>query len=283
MSELINKITDEQYEALDGINFSKLKPFLNSPYLFKKSIENPMDDDNVALKIGVAVHCLALTPEIFGEKFAVSVTCDRRTKEGKAAWEAFTAENAGKTVLSPQEFDVVANCFKAISSNNFFKHVFDFQDEIYLEAGGSTEIFGSKVKGRVDLFNKSKNLIVDIKTCSEIPNVDNIRKAIWKHKYYMQAFIYKAIVDNAFKTNAEFVFLFVDKKNFNSVGLAKVGSEFLNRAAMTLNETLCRYENCKANNIWPSLPNSDFPYIVDAFKEDFEDAVDILLEDDDNA
>lgn len=283
MSKLINKISDEEYESLDGINFSKFKPFLDSPYLFKKSIECPIAREETSLKVGLAVHCMCLTPELFSDKFAVSVTCDRRTKEGKLAWEEFNAMNAGKTVLTPQEFDIVANCYKAVRDNKFFKEAYDPNDEVYLEAGGNTEIFGSKVKGRIDMFNKSKNVIVDIKTCSEIPNTDNIRKAMYKHKYHIQAYIYKAIVDNAFHTNSQFVFLFVDKKNYNSVGLAQVGSEFFNRAAMILNESLCRYENCKVNNIWPSLGNSEFPHIVDAFQNNWDDGLDITLDNDEDA
>ena len=282
MNKLIDQITDADYDALEGINFSKLKPFIDSPYLFKKNIENQNNDDKTALKVGLAVHCLCLTPSIFGDKFAVSVVCDRRTKEGKLAWEEFVNNNQGKTVLSPQEFDLVANCYKAVSENKFFKHVHNNEDEIYLEAGGSTEIFGSKIKGRVDLFNKDKNVVVDLKTCSEIPSVDNIRKAIYKHKYHLQAYFYKAIVDNSFNVNTHFAFIFVDKKNFNSVGCAYVGREFFNRAAELLNETLCRYENCKAQNVWPSLPNSDCPMIVDAFQNYLEDFVDIEPSDDDN-
>lgn len=272
MSKLINNISDKEYDALEGINFSKLKHFLDSPYHFKKNLEKKQDDEEKsALKIGLAVHCLSLTPELFGDKFAVAIPCDRRTKEGKLMWQEFISMNEGKTVLSAEEFDVVANCFKAITANPYFKFVTD-GDEVFFEAGGSAEIYGSKVKGRVDLFNKSKNIILDIKTCSEIPNVDNIRKAIYKHKYHMQAFIYKSIVDSCFDTNAEFVFLFIDKKNFNSVGLAKLGKEFFNRAGEQLNDVLCRYENCKHNDVWPALPNSQSPIIVDAHQTFYVDS-----------
>lgn len=283
MSKLIDKISDEEYASLEGINFSKFKPFLDSPYLFKKNLDSIVEKDETALRIGQAVHCMALTPELFSDKFAVSITCDRRTKEGKLAWEEFVALNSQKIVLTPQEFDTVANCFKAIRNNKFFKEVCDPNDEVYFEAGANVEIFGSKVKGRIDMFNKSKNVIVDIKTCSEIPNTENIRKMMWKQKYFIQAYIYKAIVDGVFNSNAQFVFLFVDKKNYNSVGLAQVGSEFFNRAAMILNESLCRYENCKVNNMWPSLPNSDFPHVVDAYDNSWKDGLDIILGDDEDA
>ena len=281
MNQLINNISDQEYDGLEGINFSKLKHLLDSPYHFKKNLENNQYEENTSLKVGLAVHCLSLTPHLFGDKFTVAPICDRRTKEGKIIWQEFINNNEGKTVLSQEEFDLVANCYKAIEANPYFKWAKD-GEEVFFEAGGSTEIFGSKIKGRVDMFNKSKNVILDIKTCSEIPNIDNIRKAIYKHKYHMQAYFYKCIVDNCFNTNAEFVFLFIDKKHYNSIGLAKVGKEFFNRAAEQLNEALCRYENCKHHDVWPSLINSETPMIVDANQTYFADGLDIDLEDSDD-
>lgn len=283
MSKLIDNISDTDYEKLEGINFSKLKHFLDSPYHFKKNMEKTEDEeDKTALRIGLAVHCLALQPHLFNEKFAVMVECDRRTKEGKQMWAEFIANNQGKMSLSIKEFNTAMKCFESIKHNNYFKAVSNMKDEVFFEAGGSTELFGSKIKGRVDLFNRTKNIVLDIKTCSKIPTVDNIRSLIYQNKYHMQAFFYKSIVDSVYDCNPKFVFLFVDKKNFNAIGLAEVGREFLNRAEDELNQTLCRFENCKSSGIWPALPNSEEPFIVDAHSTIFSDiAIDNEWLDDD--
>lgn len=265
MSKLINNISDEEYEKLDGINFSKLKHFLDSPYHFKKNMEKTEDDeDKTALRIGLAVHCLALQPHLFNDKFAVMIECDRRTKEGKQMWAEFIANNENKMCLSIKEFGTAMKCYESIKHNKYFNAVSSMNDEVFFEAGGSMELFGSKIKGRIDLFNKSKNVVLDIKTCSKIPTIDNIRNAIYQNKYHMQAYFYKSIVNSVFDCNPKFVFLFVDKKNFNAIGLAEVGPEFFNRAEEELNRALCRFENCKQNGLWPAFPHSEEPFIIDA-------------------
>lgn len=283
MSKLIDNISDEAYEKLEGINFSKLKHFLDSPYHFKKNIEKTEDDeDKTSLRIGLAVHCLCLQPHLFNDKFAVLIDCDRRTTKGKQMWAEFIESNSNKMCLTQKEFNTAMACYDSVKHNNYFKAVSSSQDEVFFEAGGCTELFGSKIKGRVDLFNKSKNIVLDIKTCSKIPTVDNIRSAIYQNKYHMQAFFYKSIVDSVYDCNPKFVFLFVDKKNFNAVGLAEVGREFFNRAEDELNRALCRFENCKASGIWPSLPHSEEPFIVDAHSTSFfESAIDNEWLDDD--
>lgn len=270
MSILIDNISDEEYNKLEGINFSKFKHFLDSPYHFKKNLTKEEDEEEKsALKIGLAVHCLSLQPQFFSDKFAVSIDVDRRTNEGKRIWKDFCDNNVGKTVLTGKEFDVVVNCCKAIEGNKFFMDIKNMSSTIF-EAGANTEIYGSKIKGRIDMFNPERNIILDIKTCSEIPSVKNIRKAVYKNKYYLQAFFYKSIVHGVTDSNPEFVFMFVDKKNFNSVGLAKIGPEFLNRAAEEINVALCRFENCKHHDIWPSLENAETPFIVDTFDNPFD-------------
>ena len=270
MSILINNISDEEYNNLEGINFSKFKHFLDSPYHFKKNLTKEDDDEEKsALKIGLAVHCLSLQPQFFADKFAVSIDTDRRTNEGKRIWKEFCENNQGKTTLSAKEFDIVVNCCKAIDSNKFFNEIKKMPSTIF-EAGGSAEIYGSKIKGRIDMFNPERNIVIDIKTCSEIPSVKNIRKAIYKNKYHMQAFFYGSIANAVTGTNPEFIFMFVDKKNFNTVGLAKIGPEFLNRAAEEINVALCRYENCKNLDVWPALENAETPYVVDTFDNPFD-------------
>lgn len=274
---LINNISDSEYAEMKGINFSALKNFVTSPLHFKHFMDVKQEDTS-AFKVGRAVHCACLQPSLYDKNFTVLLDVDRRTNAGKAAWAEFQQDNQGKTILNAKEFEIVANCQRALWNNSYFKNVSSADDNVIFEAGGNAELFGSHIKGRIDLYNIDKNIVFDIKTINEPPTISAIRKAIFSKKYYLQAYFYSHIVRENYGRLPTFIFGFVEKKNPNSVGLASVSGEVLNRAEDDLKTILCRYENCKHTDIWPGLNNEEIPTIINSF----EYSVDSSSEEDDS-
>ena len=92
-------MTDPEYRALPGVNFSTLKHFAVSPLAYRDALDAPRAD-TPAMLLGRAVHCAVLEPDTFAARYAVRPDgIDRRTKDGRAAWDAFLADAGGREVI----------------------------------------------------------------------------------------------------------------------------------------------------------------------------------------
>ena len=92
-------MTENEYRRQDGISRSELWRMHESPEKFKYYQEHP-EPPTPSLVFGAAVHKLLLEPDTFGDEFAVAPDCDRRTKDGREAYNAFLTANEGKHLMS---------------------------------------------------------------------------------------------------------------------------------------------------------------------------------------
>ena len=83
----------EQYHATDAVSASLLKQIAKSP-AHAKAYLSQQQEPTAAMLFGTAFHCAVLEYEKFTQQYAVFVG-DKRTKDGKATYEALVAE--GKT------------------------------------------------------------------------------------------------------------------------------------------------------------------------------------------
>ena len=94
------------------LSYSSLKEFAKSPrhyldYLNRKKETTP------AMQFGSMVHCLLLQPDKFDTQFAIMPTIDKRTKDGKEAYNKFLEEAVGLEVVMENDY----NDAKAITDN----------------------------------------------------------------------------------------------------------------------------------------------------------------------
>lgn len=273
---LQNDLADSAYKEMEGINFSSFKHFFVSPAHFEweKAQPNKETDD---LIIGTAVHCAVLTPHLLEKKYAVAPKVDRRKTEDKIVWNEFVELSQGKSVLTEEQWAIVVKCTQSIRSNPYFKYVFDKNDELYVESAANCEFAGSMIKGRIDLYNKTKNIIFDIKTCKDYPSRQKMQYIIRDRMYYMQAFFYRTIVNANWKPSEppKVVFGFVHKKAPCTVAHSMFSNQYMDKACVELEDALCRYENCKIHDIWPEALESSEPMIISPdWALDFEDESD---------
>lgn len=88
--------TYEEYARMRGVRASRLKLMDQSPLHYLRGFDNETAERGKLR----AIHALVLEPDTFTAQFAVF----EGRRAGKA-YEAFKAENAGKTILNPREFD----------------------------------------------------------------------------------------------------------------------------------------------------------------------------------
>ena len=95
------------YNQMKALNYSGAKQILVSPAHYQAWLDE-VREETPALKLGRLVHLASLEPEVFDRTVRLMPECDRRTKEGKAIFEAFTATlKAGEECLKKDEMDEV--------------------------------------------------------------------------------------------------------------------------------------------------------------------------------
>lgn len=264
----INDISTVTYDHWDAINYSSLKKFMVSPKHYQSWFLNKDNEETKdAFRFGSAVHMLCLQPEHFNSRWSIAPEVDRRTKAGKETWAMFLEEvNGSDNYLSMKEYELCFNIANSLKQNPFWNVMNDKEDEIYREFGILSDYAGVKVKGRVDFYNKTNNIIIDVKTISQTPTVKNVLDQIYSLKYHIQTFFYTKLVESMFKpiNTPLFYFVFVEKTPPHSVAWFEISPEFgdYEHTKQKVEDALCRFENAKKVNIWAGLENENKPYLL---------------------
>lgn len=246
------KMTEEQYRKFPAVNKSTLWEMNKSPAHYKYALENPRED-TTAFKIGRAIHCAILTPNDYEKQFAVAPAVDRRTKEGKAVYEAFIADAAGKDVLTEDEHKTVMEITRAVLKN---PDVVDLLTDCVTEFPlvWTDEQSGLLCKCKVDAMKPG--IIVDLKTATDASTETFTREAL-RYGYDVQAAHYMNAVQTITGELPTWYFIVVEKSAPFAVNVLKADGGFTDHGYVTRQELLERLKECKESNRWPSYGTND--------------------------
>ena len=157
----------DEYLAWDALNASTMKHVGKSPAHAKVEIDYPRPPTKDT-DAGDAAHCGLLEPERLHADFAVRPTgIDRRTKEGKATWAKFVAENEGKTIIETREhWDMILGMREAGKRHPVFAELVANAKHREVSIVWEDESTGLLCKARPDLLTTYKGWTVcgDLKT-----------------------------------------------------------------------------------------------------------------------
>ena len=242
----------EVYDAHQGLNYSGSKALIQSGAHFAAYL-NQTREETKALKIGSAVHAFALTPEIAHVTYAVAPEVDRRTKDGKMIWENFVAANAGKTILSDDEWSIVSNVAFALSRVVNALPGKRFGAEFML----GVDYNGTPLKAALDLVQEDENgdlWIYDLKT-TEDASPKGFLQSARSYRYNLQAAFYRLVLGLAYPNRHIHGFRFIacEKSAPYATATYQLGPELMSYAIADL-------EACvKAYNLLQDLPQNEWP------------------------
>ena len=100
-------MTEKEYRTSEGISRSELWR-LNprnggTPEKFKWAQTHP-EEPTPAMVFGTVVHKMLLEPHTFDNEFAVAPLVDRRTKDGKAAYQDFLDHLDGRLYIDVADY-----------------------------------------------------------------------------------------------------------------------------------------------------------------------------------
>ena len=237
------------YDGIQALNQSGAKELLKSPAHYQAYL-NRTQEDSKALRVGTAVHKLALEGlDAYNATHAIAPEVDKRTKEGKAAWADFVTANEGKSILTAEEgalVDAVANSAAACMKAN---GIVLSKTEVMFTAFIGDTLCKCAIDGISD-----DGFIYDLKTCEDA-SPHGFLQAVRKYKYALQAYFYRHAVESAYKCRVlGFRFIAVEKEPPYAHAVYELGPELMTQAAFDFEKALTLYKECTASGQWPAYP-----------------------------
>ena len=241
-------MTDKEYRQHEGISRSALWKLRESPEKAKWAWEHP-EPPTPALLFGQAVHKLVLEPDTFDDEFAVAPNIDRRTKDGKAAYNAFCDTLGERQVITPEMYQTAVEMRNKAVSEPFVKKL--LQGEHEKPMFWVDDLTGETCKIRLDALSEidGRPLIVDYKS-TEDASTDGFMRSAIKYGYFFQAAMYCEGVEKVLGSKPIFVFIAQEKKPPYSVNILQADELFVKYGYETFRELIGIYHECKVSGNW---------------------------------
>ena len=206
--KIIEKLRDDEHYYGDfGKQFlsnSNIKTLLSNPLdLHKPQKSNPN------FIVGGYFHTAILEPDKV-KNFKIIETTSRNTK-------VYKEMSGGEMCLIQHEADMVESLVQKMMENDVCRDLIQpVLADVEYEVPGITTLFDLQWKGKADILNHEEELVVDLKTTSDL---DKFRWNAKKYNYDSQAYIYRELF------GYEMVFVVIDKKT-SRIGIFDCSSDF---------------------------------------------------------
>jgi hypothetical protein len=251
------------YHANSAVSHSKLETFRRRPALYYRKYvtkQIPPEEPGTAFRIGSAAHCSILEPLEMAHRYAIRPEgIDRRTKDGRAQWAIFEAENEGRTIIDTDEAAQILNMTDAVRQHDLAAQLLAHgQPELTWRTGGSFAL-----QCRTDWFNPNgcelshgRPYIADVKTVESLDDSSfaNFERAVFRYGYHRQVGFYLPLVTELLgKPVFNFFFIVVEKCEPYGVAVYRTTDA---AAALGQDETLDdlrRLKRCMDLNEWLNI------------------------------
>lgn len=241
--------TRKDYDATPALNYSGAKILLQSPLHYKQYLTAERKE-TTALRVGSLTHAKVLEPINALNNFTIAPDVDRRTKDGRLAYELFIANAQGKTVVTTDEWqlaDTVAQSMQAAIKR--LGVIFIATEFMFV-----TEIYGVPVKCAIDAVGDD-GFIYDLKS-TEAADPRSFLRSCQTYRYNLQAYLYRMAYEIAFGVRLDgFRFIATEKESPNATACYTLGAEIMTNAAFDFETAIKSYKACSALDEWPGYPD----------------------------
>jgi len=254
---IIPGISIEEYHKSAGISKSQLDQVAKSPAHYLASLTT-VRKETPAMRIGSLFHGLVLEPERV--RIAVAPVCDKRTKEGKAIWEAFCAENGGPDletqIVTADEGEMLQGMVASVRAHPAASRLLSGPGIAEGSAWWVDEQSGELCRCRPDKYRQDLGIIVDLKS-TEDASLDGFTRSVAKYRYAMQAAFYSDGIEAAtFKPVNGFAFVAVEKTAPYAVQCFVLDSQSLEAGRVTYMNLLMTLADCKHDGKFPAYSDA---------------------------
>lgn len=260
-SKIVYDLDATEYHATKGLSKTRLAYLLKSPAHLKAYDTTEKSEPTKDQILGTAIHEATLEPDKFARNWAIApVGIDRRTTVGKAAYADFVAANAGKQLISAEDYETATAVAKSLRDNLAFGgslRVGTPEISLFTESDS-----GHPLKARLDLFDAERNIVWDIKT-TIAADPFGFRKECFKYSYGLQASHYLDIARRTGLGNKDtkFAIAAVEKTAPYAVGIYILSAETISKWDGIIADLTKVWEKADAVGVYPAY-TSDFVEIV---------------------
>lgn len=248
-----------EYQQWDAVNNSllwKLKTRSPAHAIYEKLHPS---EPTPALVFGQALHGIILEPTTWDDRFAVRPKCDRRTKEGRALYEAFAESLCDRQEITDDDYAAIEEIATAVRGQQCRELICSGRSEVSIV--WEDRETGILCKGRLDYERADgwNHWIVDVKTTEDASEY-GFGLSIAKYGYYQAAAMYcdgwKAITGD----DSMFVWLAVEKKPPYVTKVWECHEDLLAAGQNSYHEALRICDRCLKDDLWPAY--GDGPDII---------------------
>jgi hypothetical protein len=255
-----DRLTFEQYAAIDAVNFSSLKHLfvdragpdvpdlcVTSPYRYDYHRKHPTEP-TAAMRLGRLTHTAVFEPDRLPVEYLVCCCDDRRKKEHRTC--VTSAEDQGRTLVTDSDYQRALTIRDAVRANPIAAaYLRDGEAEQTIRWTDPTT--GLACKGRLDWFARSPRAIVDLKTTNDIGE-RAFRAACERMGYFRQLAMYAMGVEACgLMVEARCVLIAVENRPPFEVAVYPVDSDSLHSARAEVEELLTVLKACREADLWP--------------------------------
>jgi exodeoxyribonuclease VIII len=245
---IIQGISIEEYHRHASVSKSQLDQMAKSPAHYLASLTTPRKE-TAAMRVGALFHGLVLEPERV--KIAVAPVCDKRTKDGKATWEAFCLENAGAEIVTADEGEMLNGMVASVRAHPAASALLSGPGIAEGSAWWADEQSGELCRCRPDFYRPDLGIIVDLKSTEDASQIEFAR-SIAKYNYNVQSAFYQDGVEAATGDFIKgFVFVAVEKKAPYAVAVYQLDMQGVEAGRATYKRLLLDLAGCKAAGSFP--------------------------------
>ena len=264
MSQIIapdfSVMTNNEYHAnKTHLSSSSLKTILKSPETFYREnvLGNREQISKPAFDEGSFTHTLILEPS----EVAQYAIYDGLRRAGDR-WEAFKADNKGKTILSAPQ---VARCHKYYEAYTYRPEAVQLLSGGFAEHSMVSQVLGVPVKVRADYINVELGYIADVKTTSSPTGSEVFQQVMRDFRYDLSAALYAQVAFDNYGKLFDFYFVVISKADM-TCEVYKASSSTLSEGSALVTQAVVLYRQCMQSGLWqhsqPKLVIADTNYEI---------------------
>lgn len=253
------------YYEIDALSNSSLSVLKRSPQEFYERFVSGKQkgEETDAMRLGSAVHMLALEPEKFDSEYVVldgpinprtQAAYGRDTKAFSEWLETAKADESRKIIIR-DDFDSSLKIAQAFHSHEIIEGLMSVEGKefektlllTYQYDDGSSE----KVKCKPDCIIPAEAIIIDLKTSSD-PRPEEFQWSALRYGYYRQAAIYLDACEVYYGKEFRFLFGVVNSKSPRECGVFELTLADIQRGREECHELIEEYSRRKISNNWRS-------------------------------
>lgn len=245
-SPIMEKLTYEEYNALNGLRCTELKRFAQSPYKYKYGSQKKTTK---SLDLGRAVHAAILEPEIFEDEYILAPKIsDKRLKE----YKELAKKHEDKIILTGSDADKVRGIQDSIAKIPHIQNLISINGMREASVAVKSKKYDVDLKARFDILGND-GTIIDLKTATNASLVD-FSRAIVNYQYHLQAAFYSHVYHEAMNRSMDkFIFIAVETEPPYECAAYNLSYVSLHEGEVQVAKLLNQYSDCIKRNNWPRM------------------------------